>query len=286
MSRGEHLTLMLITDDVGVAQHAIASKVNRIFVDLEVRGKERRQGNLDTHRAAHTVGDVRRIRSALPGVSLMARVNPLYDGTAGEIEAVLEAGADRVMLPMFESADEAGAFLDLVGGRADTTLLLETPQALARVDEILELRDRIDEIHVGLNDLHLGMGLSFMFELLSGGIVEYLAARVRAAGVRFGFGGIARVGEGAVPAELIIGEHVRLGSEMVILSRSFHEGARSLEALRDAVDLPGEVRKIRHWEAHFRSAGCELLEENRRRLVAAVRRVVDERRAAGAGEDR
>ena len=259
------MTLMMITNDVGIAAHAVASGVDRIFVDLETLGKEERQGHLDTHRAKHTPDDVRVLREALPGASLLARVNPLYAGSAGEIDAVIAAGADHVMLPMFTTADEVATFIDLVDGRAGTTLLLETPQALTRIDDILAHHAGIDEIHIGLNDLHLGMGLAFMFELLSGGVVEYLADKIRARGIRFGFGGIACVGEGAVPAELVIGEHVRLGSEMVILSRSFHQQARTVEELEDRLGPFGEVEKVRACEAAFRAGNVEhRLNENRR----------------------
>ena len=38
---------------------------------------------------------------------------------------------------------------------------------------------------------------------------------------KFGFGGIARIGEGDLPSDNILGEHVRLGSQSVILSRTF-----------------------------------------------------------------
>jgi hypothetical protein len=167
-----------------------------------------------------------------------------------------------------------------VDGRAGTTLLLETPQALARIDDILEHRAGISEIHVGLNDLHLGMGIDFMFELLSGGVVDFLAGKIRGAGIRFGFGGIACIGEGSVPAELVIGEHVRLGSEMVILSRSFHQQASTLAELEARLDLGAEIAKVRSCEAVFRTAGEHQLAKNRRRLQELVRDVARQRRAA------
>lgn len=265
------LKLMLITNDVEIAGHAVASGVDRIFVDLETLGKEARQGHLDTHRAEHTPEDVRRLRAALPGAEIMARTNPLNPRSGDEVEALIEAGADYLMLPMFRTAEEVAGFLDLVGGRAGTTLLLETPQALVRIDEVLEHRDRIDEIHVGLNDLHLGMGLDFMFELLAGGIVEHLAGKIRDAGIRFGFGGVARIGEGMVPAELIVGEHVRLGSEMVILARAFHQQAKTLSELESVLDLSAEIGKLRVAEAEFMGMGPEGLRENQVRLQEAVR---------------
>ena len=79
----------------------------------------------------------------------------------------------------------------------------------------------MDEIHIGLNDLHLSYGLTFMFELLANGKVEEITKKIRNKGIPYGFGGIAKLGEGDLPAEKIVMEHYRLGSTRAILSRSF-----------------------------------------------------------------
>lgn len=60
-----------------------------------------------------------------------------------------------------------------------------------------------------------------MFELLADGTVERLTKKIKAKGLPYGFGGIARLGEGDLPAEKVIMEHYRLGSTRAILSRSF-----------------------------------------------------------------
>ena len=150
----------------------------------------------------------------------MVRVNPVNEGSKEEIEEVIKAGAKRIMLPMWKSFEEVKWFLDTVGGRVKTTLLLETKEAVECVDEVLS-HPLIDEIHIGLNDLHLSYGLKFMFELLSNGIVEKLCKKFKERNIPFGFGGIARLGQGMLPAEKIITEHYRLGSTRAILSRSF-----------------------------------------------------------------
>ena len=131
-------------------------------------------------------------------------------------------------------------------------LLLETPEALARIDDILEING-VDEIHIGLNDLHLGMNLDFMFELLSGGIVEYLSKKIRDKGIKFGFGGISRLGKGLLDSSLILSEHYRLGSEIVILSRDFRGGIESYEELIKKINLKKEIKKI-----HFYLENLEL----------------------------
>lgn len=271
------LQLMLITGSPEVAVFAAAAGVNRIFVDMEVLGKAERQGHLDTHKAAHTLRDVEAVRGALTTAELMVRINPLHDGTRDEVEAIIALGADRIMLPMFQDPDQVTAFLEMVARRVPVTLLVETPAALVRLERYMDQLGPGDEIYFGLNDLSLGMGLSFLFEPLASGILDGAMASLRARGIPFGFGGIARVGgEGELPADWILGEHVRLGSGSVILSRAFHGGARCVEDL-ERLDLTGEVFRLRAAEKTYRNSGASLLEENRHRLVARVHAIAERR---------
>ena len=69
------------------------------------------------------------------------------------------------MLPMFSDVTEVETFFNIVKGDVKTCLLLETSKAVSNIDEILKISE-IEEIHIGLNDLHLDMKLDFMFELL------------------------------------------------------------------------------------------------------------------------
>ena len=137
-----------------------------------------------------------------------------------EIEKSISAGAQSIMLPMWKSEAEVDVFLRTVNKRVRTTLLLETKEAVACLDAVLE-HPLLDDIHIGLNDLHLSYGLTFMFELLSNGTVEKLCRKCRDKGVKYGFGGIAKLRKGLVPAENVIMEHYRLGSSGAILSRTF-----------------------------------------------------------------
>ena len=214
------LNLIYITNIPSVALIAEKYGVDRIMVDLETLGKEERQKNMNTVKSHHTVDDVKIISNMLTRSEMLVRVNPWNENSVNEIEAVIAAGADRIMLPMWKTAAEVHSFLNTVNGRVHTTLLLETKEATEIIDEILEI-PLLDEIHIGLNDLHLSYGLTFMFELLSNGVVESLCRKFKDKGIPYGFGGIARIGEGTLPAESIVMEHYRLGSSRVILSRSF-----------------------------------------------------------------
>lgn len=220
------LKLMYITNRPEIAQIAESAGVDRIFIDMEYIGKTDRQGGMDTVQSHHTVEDVVRIRKAVTTAKLMVRCNPIHEATSDyssskdEINAVIDSGADILMLPYFKTAKEVKTFIDLVDGRAKTLPLVETPDAVEAIDEILSL-DGIDEIFIGLNDLSLGYHKKFMFELLIDGTVERLCFKFKQKGIPYGFGGIASLGKGLLPSEKVIKEHYRLGSTCAILSRSF-----------------------------------------------------------------
>ena len=214
------LSLMYITNNLQVAKIAQQYGVERIWIDLETLGKEERQKGFDTVKSHHSVADILAIKPHLTTSKMMVRVNPWNNGSREEIDDVVAAGADIIMLPYWKTVNEVEQFIDAVGKRSKTVLLLETKEAVDCLDSILEI-DGVDEIHIGLNDLHLSYGLDFMFELLTNGVVERLCEKIKKKQIPYGFGGIARIGDGAVPAEKIIMEHYRLGSTRAILSRSF-----------------------------------------------------------------
>lgn len=225
------LTLMYITNNASIAEIAQKAGVDRIWIDMEHIGKEERQGGLDTVKSHHTVEDIRRLRPVVNHSELMVRINPIHEVSANwcsseeEIEQTIAAGADVIMLPFFKTSDEVRRFINCVNGRAKTQILVETAEAVACLDEILSIPG-IDELHIGLNDLHLAYRKKFMFELLCDGTVEQICKKAASVGIKYGFGGIARVGYGTLPAEYIIAEHYRLGSTAAILSRGFCDANR------------------------------------------------------------
>ena len=92
-------------------------------------------------------------------------------------------------------------------------------------------------------------------------------------GIPFGFGGIATLDGGALPGSMVLKEHVRLGSSMVIVSRSFCN--------TDIVTDLNEVQRIfdtgisglRALEKEASQADTAYLEENRKAVVAAVNKI-------------
>lgn len=275
------LRLMYITNQPEVALIAEAAGVDRIFLDMEYIGKTLRQGGMDTVQCRHTLEDIAAVRQVLTRSQLLVRCNPVHDATADyssteeEIDGILQNGADIIMLPYFKTAAEVARFLKAVGGRATTMLLVETPEAVEHIDEILALPG-IDEVHIGLNDLSLGYGKKFMFELLSDGTVEALCKKLRQRGIPYGFGGIASLGRGVLHSEYIIAEHFRLGSTCAILSRSFCDmnHVESLDAAR--ILFRNGLQSIREYELFCAAQPPAFYEKNREVVRDCVAQIVKE----------
>ncbi|WP_195637183.1 aldolase/citrate lyase family protein [Enterocloster bolteae] len=258
------LKLMYITNRPEIAQIAESAGVNRILVDMEYIGKAERQKGMDTVQSHHTAEDVKKIKKSIFMADVVARVNPIHEATINyvsseeEINEVIKAGADIVMLPYFKTVEEVYTFINLVNGRAKTLPLVETPEAVNVIDEILKIPG-LDEVFIGLNDLSLGYGKKFMFELLSDGTVERLSIKFKQHSIPYGFGGIASLGRGLLPSEYVIREHYRIGSTCAILSRSFcnvneisHMGEISsifMNGIREIRELEAECQEYRNYFA-------------------------------------
>ena len=273
------LKLMYITNRPEIAQIAESAGVDRIFVDMEYIGKDSRQGGMDTVQSHHTIEDIKKISKAINQAELLVRINPIHEKSSEymsskeEIDLAIENGAKVLMLPFFKTVTEVKEFIKMVNGRAKTMPLLETPEAVEVIDEILDL-EGLDEIFIGLNDLSLGYKKKFMFELLEDGTVETLCNKFRKKGIPYGFGGIASLGKGMLPSEHIIIEHYRLGSTCAILSRSFcnvnnidHMGVISSAFVNG-------IREIRSYEENVNKYS-QFFENNRIFINEAVKEICE-----------
>lgn len=276
------LNLMYITNNPAVARIAEESGVDRIFVDMEFIGKSARQGGLDTVQNHHTIEDIRCIKSVLSKAQVLVRINPIHKNVEGyfdskeEIDAAIDAGADILMLPFFRTVKEVEEFIAYVNGRVQTCLLLETPEAANLIDEILNVPG-IDMVHIGLNDMHLGLGMTFMFELLANGMVDLLADKIKARGIPFGFGGVANLHGGALPGSYVLKEHYRLGSSMVILGRSFCNTNVITNENEIKKIFNSGISEIRELETEIQNV-VDYFDINHKYVVAAVSKIVQEKK--------
>lgn len=239
-----YIKLMYATNDPRLAKIAEESGVDWIWIDLEIRGKKERQGHLDTRISHHNIEDIKRIKETINKAKIIVRINPVYEGSKEEIDRAIAYGADIIMLPYFKTKKEVETFIRHINGRVKTCLLFETPEAVKNIDKILNVPG-IDYAHIGINDLHLGYKRIFMFSLVADGTVEAICNKFREKGIPYGFGGIARLRHGLLPAEYLIGELYRLGSSMVIVSRSFCDANADYETLEKTFqEGVGEIRRF------------------------------------------
>lgn len=262
------LNLMILAstpDDAIAAQNA---GVDRIFYDLEYIGKAERQRGRDSVKYHNNIEDIPAVRKVVSTSELLVRTNPIHAYTDVEVEKAIRYGADILMLPMAMDKTDVKTFVDLIKGRAKVCIMVETAAAMSRIDDFLSI-EGVDELFIGLNDLHISLGLNFMFEPLAGGLVEYMSEKCNAAGMPFGFGGIARIGDGMLPADMILGEHVRLNSKSVILSRTFKGGDSPI-----AIDFKAEVDKIRNRYDELKTWSRAELIENAQQIRGIVDKIV------------
>lgn len=262
------MLLLIIAENVEQAELFQKAGVDIIFFDLETLGKKSRQKGLNSFITKNKITSLPRFRKVINKSKLLVRVNPINSNSAEEIKTVLESKPDIIMLPMVKTADEVIIFDNLVSDKAEKLIMIETSESLEKVDEIIKASKNSD-FFIGLNDLHLSLGMSFMFEPLSNGIIEHLSDIFNASNIKFGFGGIAKLGEGLLSSKLILSEHIRLGSSFVILSKSYKENTSNKN-----FDI--EIKKIREHIQLLKSSPKTLLDDNKHELINQVNKIIND----------
>jgi hypothetical protein len=268
----------LFAVDPAFIERAVAAGINGIIVDCEHIGKVDRQAGADTEINYHTVADVRRVR-ACTNAHVICRINRHGPTTADEIEQVIAAGADEILLPMVQTPLEVELVLDQVRGRCNVGILVETIPALAVVAELARLP--LSRVYLGLNDLGIARQTPNIFTAVADGTLEYVRQHFR---VPFGFGGVTLPERGyPIPCRLLMGELARLRCKFSFLRRSFWadthgrdlrvEVPRMRAALTAAFERPVSVAAyeraalyaaINDWHPMARNAGQEGLQERAR----------------------
>ena len=263
----------MIVNEPSIAGYVCNRGVRRIFVDLETLGKQARQGHLDTWISPHSPSDIIKLRQTVKPGHLLVRLNPFNHDTPAEVEFAIKAGADWLMLPMFRSLEEIHHFSSLVNSRVPIIPLVETSDAFNLLPQLVG-QPSLSDIYIGLNDLRIDCGFKFLFEPLINGMLDDAAEILNAHSIPWGFGGVGRIGQGQLPAELILGEHTRLGSSHVILSRSFHQNKSSLQSFQQQFDFDAEFQKIASVEARWNISTEEQLSLNHQHVIDIVRNIM------------
>jgi len=271
------LKFMYLVSNPISAHIADESGVDYLFYDLETLGKEERQKGIDSVKSHNTFENIPIIRSSVSHGNFLVRINHPNENTQQEVERCVEGGADVIMLPYFKSANEVLNFVHFVGKRAKTCLLFETMESVDHIDEILSIPG-IDMIHIGINDLHLEMKLSFMFKTYSIGIIDYICKKAKQHNTPCGIGGLSHLGDGIVPANDVLLELTRLHANTVILSRNFYHIDEESDQNQQIVEFSKNLQEVRELENHFSSMPAKsIAEENERILMEMDVNAIKER---------
>jgi 2-keto-3-deoxy-L-rhamnonate aldolase RhmA len=243
------IKLTLLSCELRWIEVAEASGVERIGIDIERIGKKERQpAALKSRISNHELSDLRIITKHVKNAVPFVRLNSWHDSSPEEIETALDLGARCLMLPYFRRTTDAERFAETVAGRAEATLLVETGSAMMRLHELTKLPG-ISEIMVGMNDLHWDLQLTNRFEVAVSDILTCVSEQVRAAGLRFGLGGLASPKTPGLPLcpDLLIARYaaLRVGSSWISRS-SFHP---TLTPETFALTLANLRERIVYWFA-------------------------------------
>jgi hypothetical protein len=267
----QEFSLFLFSTDPRIIRIAVRSGVRAIIVDLERLGKEQRQAGADTDVSTHTIADLRRVRS-VTAAKVICRINGFHPGTREEIEQVVDAGADELLLPMVRSPAEVESVIEMVRDRAGVGILIETTQAVYRAPTLAQLP--LTRVYVGLNDLAIERRTPSIFTALVDGTVERLRGCIDQP---FGFGGLT-VPEGGwpIPCRLLIAEMARLRCHFAFLRRSFHRDVRRR-------DIEVEIPRLLEAIADAARRTSDEISRDQAALRAAVLAAVGTSSGVGAG---
>jgi len=167
----------------------------------------------------------------------------------------------EVLLPMVRRPEEVDAALDVLAGRRPLGILVETVEAVRRVEELV--RRPVGRVYVGLNDLMIDRGGRNLFAALVDGTVDRVRAAVPA-GIAFGVAGLTLPEAGhPVPSRLLAAELARLDASFTFLRRSFHADVVGRDLAVELARVIGAVSEARHRPPRQRAA-------DRSELVALV----------------
>lgn len=230
-----------ITNKVEDARVLDQCGIQQIMVDTEILGKEARQFGLNTVINSHRVDDICKIKDAGVKSKVICRINGYHNNIAEEINDAIIAGADILMFPMIQSVENLKVMVEYVNKRVPVVPLIETPYSVFKLREIIDIL-RPEQIHFGLNDLYISLGMRNLFEVVVSPIfsaaVNYVKGKVKLIGI----GGIGDpLIEQRIQPNLLLNEYKLLGSNSVILSRSFfsqgYDENRILKSLHSIENL-------------------------------------------------
>lgn len=216
------MNLILISNLPNEIRLAKSVGIHTVLIDLERETKVDRQQGKGLFISDHTIEDLWLIRHAFPDLKIVTRINSLNNHSDREVENVLSAGTDALMIPFIQTHDELRKFTAYVNNRCKIIPLFETVWSVEHVEECLNILDT-DTCHFGLNDLALQQGWSSIFTAFEWPPFLQALDIVRKRGMQFGIAGIGNQLDTTLPvhpSDFFI-QQIKQGGTRFWLSRNF-----------------------------------------------------------------
>lgn len=245
-----------ITNDPKQAINLSECGIQQIMVDTEIMGKVERQGHKDTIISDHSLNDIIALKNLSLEAEIICRINPFHNGTFDEIDTAIQNGADVIMIPMITSMEDYQSMVDRIHNKAKVLPLIETPYSFFKLSEILDY-SKLTQIHFGLNDLCISLGMKNLFELLLSQTFQDTVSNLKTSGLTKGIGGIGdpQISQKVSPLALL-NRYMKCGSNSVILSRSFFIKSSEKEYIIRSLEIFENSIKA----GHNSSTDSELIE--------------------------
>ena len=114
-----------------------------------------------------------------------------------------------------------------------------------------------------------------VFIVLSKIIIDLKRDKIKKTNIIYGFGGIARLGQGDLPAKNIIIEHYRLKSNLVILARSFCNLSEIKELDEISKIFNQGIKDIRDLEESIKDKEQSFFIENKKVIDHIIKILID-----------
>jgi len=208
--------LLLFSTDTSFIRRGEQAGIHGFIVDWETKDKANRQKGFDTQINKDTLPDLEKVRQATDR-RVICRINAFGEWTKEEVQSVVQAGADEIFLPMVRTPEQVQRTLDLINGKCDFSILVETLDAIQNARELAKLP--LKRVYVGLNDLSIERKISNLFVSIIDGTIESIRSMFDCP---FGFAGLTVPELGhPIPCRLLIAEMARLNCDFTYLRRSF-----------------------------------------------------------------
>lgn len=205
---------------------AIRAGIDGVIVDLEKKNKIERQSGFDTQINQHSINDIINLKKLDPSIYIICRTESISNTNKNEIQAIIDAGADEILIPMVKKRHEINTALSWLSNQIPLSIMLETKDILQEISALPFVH--IKRAYIGLNDLHISRETSSLFDAFTDGTVDKIFAQVNGR-TQLGVAGITVPSGGyPIPAKYLMSELLRLTADFTFLRRSYFKDTVSI----------------------------------------------------------